>query len=82
MTQQAGNSAEANAEAKRSEAEAEADAIRLINEQSSQSPLYGDLVARGSGTESCRRPCWAKARLSLLVGPCVGLIADAGADRE
>lgn len=55
VAQQAVNSAEANAEAKRIEAdaeayrvtveaEAEADAIRLINEQLSQSPLYVDLV--------------------------------------
>ena len=49
------NSAEANAQAKRLEADAEAyrvlteaqaesDAIRLINEQLSRSPLYVDLV--------------------------------------
>lgn len=55
VAQQAVNSAEANAEAKRIEAdaeayrvtveaEAEAEAIRLINEQLSQSPLYVDLV--------------------------------------
>ena len=55
IAQQAVNSAEANAAAKRleadaeayrviTEAQAEADAIRLINEQLRQSPLYVDLV--------------------------------------
>ncbi len=55
IARQAVNSAEANAQAKRleadaeayrviTEAQAEADAIRLINEQLGQSPLYVDLV--------------------------------------